>query len=484
MSVPKNTKHLFPDKLSAEQMQKYLANELTDAEQHQMEKYLLENEPETEALEGLGKIKNPKVLENDLNEIQKRIRARVKADDKIPVMPLGRWKYNPMNIAVAACVAVMLSSVTFLIVLNNYRQKENQPVAVTPKTEQSPEIKTIEPVIKENSEWTSDKIEDKTKPAPKIQPADRDKATTKDMPLAFNDSKEEEKPVENNAVEQPVNKAAEEVAVNNQSVEKGDLKNADVEKVQKPVVTSKDDEAILYYSNTELAKEKTDNSRKKVLSPAAKTETAGKKMINVTDKNVALQTLKGKVTDEDGNPLPGVNVSVKGSREGVVTDVEGNYVIEVTENTKLTYSFIGYTSTEVQVRNPEQALAVTLKPDVQALNEVVVIAYGSDDKKDEMEKFFTTEPTLGYTKYKQYIKTNLQYPQAAVEHKIEGNVIVSFMVNENRQLSDFKVRKSIGYGCDEEAIRLIKNGPGWNPALKEGKPVSQKVRLKIRFKLK
>ena len=49
-------------------------------------------------------------------------------------------------------------------------------------------------------------------------------------------------------------------------------------------------------------------------------------------------------------------------------------------------------------------------------------------------------------------------------------------------LSDFKIIKSLGYGCDEEAIRLIKEGPAWISAFKDGKTISEEVKIKVTFK--
>lgn len=66
--------------------------------------------------------------------------------------------------------------------------------------------------------------------------------------------------------------------------------------------------------------------------------------------------------------------------------------------------------------------------------------------------------------YQQYLKTNVVYPKAALDSKVEGEVKVSFMVKQDGTLSEFVVEKGIGFGCDEELIRLIKAGPPWQPA--------------------
>lgn len=93
-------------------------------------------------------------------------------------------------------------------------------------------------------------------------------------------------------------------------------------------------------------------------------------------------SVKGKITDEaTGTPMPGVNVVEKGTTNGVASDNEGNYVIVVNEEATLVISFIGYTPAEVPV-GKRAVVDVTLKEGVEALSEVVVVGYGTMEKKD------------------------------------------------------------------------------------------------------
>jgi len=93
-------------------------------------------------------------------------------------------------------------------------------------------------------------------------------------------------------------------------------------------------------------------------------------------------SVSGKVTDPESNEgLPGVNVLEKGTTNGTVTDIDGNYSITVEENATLIFSSIGYTTQEVPV-NGRSTLDVSMEQDVQSLEEVVVIGYGTQEKKD------------------------------------------------------------------------------------------------------
>lgn len=95
------------------------------------------------------------------------------------------------------------------------------------------------------------------------------------------------------------------------------------------------------------------------------------------------KTVNGKVTAaEDGSGLPGVNVVVKGTVKGVSTDMDGNYTIELGEGENtLVFSFVGYASQEVSVGN-QTVLNIVLESDAKALEEVVVIGYGTVKKSD------------------------------------------------------------------------------------------------------
>ncbi|MGL4328853.1 MAG: carboxypeptidase-like regulatory domain-containing protein, partial [Tannerellaceae bacterium] len=91
--------------------------------------------------------------------------------------------------------------------------------------------------------------------------------------------------------------------------------------------------------------------------------------------------LKGVVTGDDGYPVIGANVTVKGTTVGTITDFDGNYSIEAEKNATLVFSYIGYISQEIKLKG-ETVLNVLLKEDVQALGEVVVIGYGDTRKSD------------------------------------------------------------------------------------------------------
>src|SRR5688572_18200984 len=95
----------------------------------------------------------------------------------------------------------------------------------------------------------------------------------------------------------------------------------------------------------------------------------------------AQDLVKGKVADETGAGMPGVNIIVKGTTNGTTTDGNGNYALNATSDAVLVFSFIGYLTQEVPV-NGRTSIDVSLAPSVQSLNEVVVVGYGVQKKSD------------------------------------------------------------------------------------------------------
>ncbi len=90
-------------------------------------------------------------------------------------------------------------------------------------------------------------------------------------------------------------------------------------------------------------------------------------------------TIQGKVTDDSGGAIPGVSVTVKGTQRGTITNVEGTYSVNAAGNATLVFSFLGYVSQDVPINN-RSTINVSLKTDTKALEEVVVVGYGSQRK--------------------------------------------------------------------------------------------------------
>ncbi len=92
-------------------------------------------------------------------------------------------------------------------------------------------------------------------------------------------------------------------------------------------------------------------------------------------------------------------------------------------------------------------------------------------------------PKIGMDAYLKYVRGNLKYPQRAKDSKIEGKVFVKFIISLDGSISDLIIAKGLDDECDKEAMRVIKEGPEWNPGKQDGKAVKTVMILPFNFQL-
>ncbi|MGV3557731.1 TonB family protein [Larkinella arboricola] len=208
----------------------------------------------------------------------------------------------------------------------------------------------------------------------------------------------------------------------------------------------------------------------------------------VSDEKI---TVSGKVTDQNGQPLPGATVVVQNGTIGAQTDAQGQYKVEnIPANATLVASFVGFESQKKAVAG-KKTLDFELTAVVKSLDKVVVVAYASNPtaktaapKKDgftvveQMPEFPGGKQALG-----QYLATNLRYPADARQNNTDGTVYVQFVIGTDGTVYNIRVQKGIGSGCDEEAVRVVGKMPAWKPGIQGGKPVAVPYVLPIEFQL-
>lgn len=100
---------------------------------------------------------------------------------------------------------------------------------------------------------------------------------------------------------------------------------------------------------------------------------------------------------------------------------------------------------------------------------------------DFLEKY--PEFPGGMQAWQKFLSKNLRYPYLAQENQISGRVFVSFIVERNGEITDIKIVRGIGGGCDEEALRVIKKSPLWTPGFQNGRAVRVAYTIPIYFKM-
>lgn len=126
--------------------------------------------------------------------------------------------------------------------------------------------------------------------------------------------------------------------------------------------------------------------------------------------------IRGKVTDySTGEGLPGTTILVKGSNNGVTSDIEGNYAISVGNEAILVFSFIGYETEEVVVGN-KSIIDISLMPDIESLSEVVVVGYGTQQAKD-------VTGAIGSVSSKDFNRGAIPSPDNLIAGKVAGVLV-------------------------------------------------------------
>jgi len=198
--------------------------------------------------------------------------------------------------------------------------------------------------------------------------------------------------------------------------------------------------------------------------------------ISTADKNYASskKVINGRViSKDDGLPIPGATVRVKGTSTGVVTDANGRFTLPADNNgSSLVAGYIGYQTQEINAGSRDSMKTISLQPNNNSLAEVVVTNYNPKSNAEE-PAVVNAHPKAGWSSFRKYLREKAHSPDGKT-----GVVKLSFMVDNNGAISDIKVKKGLSQATDQAAIDMVNNGPDWdgNTNGKRGK-----VNLRIKF---
>lgn len=220
--------------------------------------------------------------------------------------------------------------------------------------------------------------------------------------------------------------------------------------------------------------------------------------------------IKGKVVDEQGNPIIGANVTYKEAHLGTVTNLDGEFSLPKREGEdEIIVSFIGFENAVIPV-DTNQTMLIAMNSSDSNLNEAVVTGNGIPKKikvtgaitsispeelkvdknrsntyagalkkvkKSGMKpgkELPASKPVIGMKQYKKYLKKNMIRPVDEDCARTKGKVTLSFFIDRNRRPYKIEVKESLCESLDKEAIRLIEEGPDWTYS---NKPVEIKVKF-------
>lgn len=183
--------------------------------------------------------------------------------------------------------------------------------------------------------------------------------------------------------------------------------------------------------------------------------------------------IEGIVTDEKGEPITGATVSIQGTGRHTFTDEIGLFSIDADFNHYIIIRADGM-----------ENLSMTVSPFLMNQHD----AYNIVMRKKSGEKIYSSVETMpqypgGMKYFKRYIDRNLKYPEEAKKNKIEGVVVMQFVVEKNGDITNPRVMRRLDESLDSVAMNLIKGMPRWIPASDHGIKVRCKYSVPIAFKI-
>lgn len=192
----------------------------------------------------------------------------------------------------------------------------------------------------------------------------------------------------------------------------------------------------------------------------------------------AIRRMRGQVTTDAGTPISGASVVLRATGKKVAAGADGWYTIDVPAGVDgtLDVEAPGFVAKTTKT-NPDGQANVQLS----TAEAVAVRSMASAAAAEKRTKSVRPEPEGGYGNYYRYIAGAAKLAPDARKADVRGNVQVEFQVNTDGSLSNFKVVQGLGYGCDEEAVRAIQDGPKWTPGKVNEEAVVKKVSIPVPF---
>jgi len=415
-------------------IEKYWKGQLSASEMHAMEKAALGDPFLAEAMEGYQPVaKEDRPFTADMDELKQRLTNRVSATKVVPIRNNNWWK-------IAAVVLLAVAGVWLYTSLNGHSGEKEvaDNSKVKSQKSKSPDLDSLasvqKPVTLSDTSMEVAVTEPRKKEFTKPRVSTTFNKVYRDSAVALNDKVPAAARRNEGIVANKENNASE-----------GELaKDLNVKKISPnaaPVALDK---------NSNLAKP--NNDEYKALDNRAS----------------FVNSFSGIVVDSLNHPLEFATVKIPGQQLGSVTNKQGYFSLKSADSTlSVSVASVGFKPANVTLKtNDALANRITLQLQSNALNEVVVMGYASKRKKDLKGsvkslsvKVLETEPSVGWKEYNDYLEKNKKVTDDNKD--IHGEVVVSFDVLEKGRMRNFKIEKSLDDDLDEEAIRLIREGPAW-----------------------
>jgi len=245
------------------------------------------------------------------------------------------------------------------------------------------------------------------------------------------------------------------------STDNNKMETLAIDSVSKDFVTKKE----IYIADSDLIEED------KKIESIKMVETPKVKEAKVVTKKVADKTVSADNKEKDETLIALNDEEIQKEKIEVIENKE----IEL-EDQKLKEESIIIEGVVIQERSVARTSFSSSSPNQNRVGQERLLVAPNNDSK-----FIDPIPSIGFDLYNTYLTDSLQYPRAAIDNKIEGVVVLELIISESGNLEDIKIIKGLGFGCDEEAQRLVLNGVSWIAGIKNGNAQSMKTQVTVPF---
>ncbi|MCS3795748.1 carboxypeptidase regulatory-like domain-containing protein [Niastella sp. OAS944] len=470
---------------SAADIQRYVQGKLSAAEMHAMEKAALDDPFLADAIEGYQQAfdeEQENVVTGQIQQLQQQFNARTNRTARVVAFkPFRYWQ------AAAAAAVVFIITGVWLFSLNKNAPSQQTDVVAIAKTEQPQQQSAPSLADSDKTGINKDSIST-TEVAANTHPNENKIATGKPKAQA---PKMQESYKNANVTTERAPVAAASPQVNDASTYFAQTEKKEVmaNKNTEPAPAAAPPVAMAKAKALRMAEEKAkeDREAETELITIARSDVKSRRAA-AKDKNLS-GFIKGQVTDPFNNPVANAYVQVQLQKatnnhllNNLTTDKYGYFKIPVSDSVvDVAVNVSGYGTQNFTLQNNAALNQLQLQP-ANYSDDYYSPTATINNKKQLANNYkfpnvmlYDAEPAYGWIAFGQYLEKNKIIPAGA--ENITGNVIVSFEVNKKGALSDYKIEQSLSKAHDEEAIRLIKQGPSWK--LRSGRKARITVMVKF-----
>lgn len=445
---------------AASDIEKYHKGQLSAPERHAMEKAALDDPFLADALEGYAL---PGVnVKEDLAELSGRLSNRTENSKVIPLIKGGQRTFPWLR---AAAMIIVIAGAGILVYQLGFNTSSKNIAAVTEK-ETSTELKSQAESPSPKGESYQDSLKDTTSSQLKKNGESNKAGSVK----------------EDVAVQKPALSPTTDQASTNQAVGSANTNPALKESTDmKPVEVASapvKQEGNIFWAKPRTKKEDStlrdlddgyaDVKRAKSVSNPASSRSEENSYFKTAN------TFRGRVTDAHNNPIPFANVTNTEDNVGTYADAKGFFNLTSPDSVlNVQVRGLGFNNNYLSLKKETVSNQIVLQED-KSLDEVVISKKmpnaTSRARNANMKLIGEPEPEDGWENYDSYLANNLNVPKDyQVKNTGPDEVKVSFEVNKLGEPVNIKVEKSLCSRCDQEAIRLIKEGPKWKRKARKGR---------------